>query len=161
MRKIFLTLIITLFIGCAGIALDNIAEEELKVQEIIEVDLTKNEIYSLSLQWMANTFVDSKEVVEVKDAESGRLIGKGITYFTSVVVEIPCRYTITIEAKEGRARVTIDSFTALWGEYHNKPRPVGKYKGERGILEDVKGDAAALINDLSKHLNKSKSDSDW
>jgi len=47
------------------------------MQKVHEIDLTKNEIYDLSLEWMARTFFDNKEVVEIKDKENGKIIGKG------------------------------------------------------------------------------------
>ena len=161
MKKFFTLSIIIFFIGCAAMTKVDVSEEDLRVQRVLEVELNKGEIYSSSLQWMAKKFVDSKEVIEVKDAENGRIIGKGITHFTNIIVKIPCRYTITIEAKDGKARVTMENFTGLWGEYHNQPRALGVHMGESKMLEEVKINLNALADDLYNHLTKSKSDDDW
>ena len=45
--------------------------EDRSMQKVHEIDLTKNEIYDISLEWMARTFFDNKEVVEIKDKENG------------------------------------------------------------------------------------------
>ena len=160
MKKLFTISVILFIISCAAM-LDKIPEEDLRVQKVFEVDLNKGEIYSSSVQWMAKTFVDSKEVIEVKDAENGRLIGKGITEFRVQIIQVPCRYTMTIEAKDNKVRITFDNFVGLWGKYHNQPRAIGKYKGERGYLEEIKNKLNILADDLNNHLNKTKADSDW
>ena len=78
--------------------------EDRSMQKVHEIDLTKNEIYDLSLEWMARTFFDNKEVVEIKDKENGKIIGKGITMFKGKIgwfsADIPCRFTLILEAKD-------------------------------------------------------------
>ena len=57
------------FASCATAPLAPI--EDRSMQKVHDIDLTKNEIYDLSLEWMAQTFFDSKEVIELKDRENG------------------------------------------------------------------------------------------
>ena len=65
--------------SCASVPVAPV--EERSVQKVHDVDLTQNEIYDISLEWMARTFFDSKEVIELKDKDNGKIIGKGIVTF--------------------------------------------------------------------------------
>ena len=161
MKKLLSISIALFIIGCAAMTKVDLPKEDLMVQRVLEVELNQAEIYARSLEWMAKTFVDSKEVVEVKDRENGRIIGKGLTSFTNVIVKIPCRYTITIEAKDGKARVTMENFVGLWGEHHNMPRPLPQMQSELKMLEEVKAKLNLLADDLYSHLKKSKTNDDW
>ena len=159
MKKLLtLNLILILFIGCAGI-MQSIPPEELVLQKVYEINLSKKEIYQKSLEWLAKTFISSKEVIELKDEYTGKIIGKGVTEFTNVIAKIPCRYTVTIEAKENRYRVTFDTFVGLSGEYHNNPKPISN-EMERKYLTEVKSNLDLLANDLFTFL-KSDSNDDW
>ena len=159
MKKILtLNLALLLFFGCA-VMMQTIPSEELVHQKVYELDLSKKEIYQKSLEWLAKTFISSKEVIELKDEDSGKIIGKGITEFTNVIVKIPCRYTITIEAKENRYRITFDTFIGLWGEYHNNPKPINN-EMERKYLTEVKNNLDLLAEDLFTYL-KSDENNDW
>jgi hypothetical protein len=51
--------------------------EERSMQKVHDIDLAKNEIYDKSLEWMAQTFSGSREVMELKDKDKGLIIGKG------------------------------------------------------------------------------------
>src|SRR5690349_15367939 len=94
----------TTFLGAASLAflisacaaIQPIPEDQRTVQGVHEVQASKDVIFTRSLEWVAQTFVDSKQVIEFQDKENGKIIGKGFTSFTNLIVEIPCRFTIMI-----------------------------------------------------------------
>jgi len=160
MKKIFIILVtFTIIISCvAPGGFQIIPQEERIVRQIHEVKLTKNEIFSKCLEWMAQIFTDSKEVIELKDKETGKIIGKGITNFMSGgIVSIPCRFTIVIEIREYKYRATYKNFIGLFGKYRNDPIPL-KHKA---YIDEVKTKLMNLDQDLYVYLTTSKKANNW
>jgi hypothetical protein len=135
--------------------------EDRSMQYVHDVDLTKNEIYDISLDWMARTFFDTKEVIELKDKEDGKIIGKGITFFRGKIgwfsADIPCRFTMIIEAKDNKYRTTYNNFVGLWGENYSRPEPIE----QKAYVDAVKAKLAVIDGDLYSYLKKSKTDTNW
>ena len=78
--------------------------EERSLQKVIEVPgFSQKQIYTRTLEWMTKTYVSANEVIQLKDPDHGKLIGRGITYFTNgaepFAATIPCEYIITVETK--------------------------------------------------------------
>lgn len=149
-RAVFLGLFLA---GCAGMEPAPIADRSL--QKVHDIDLKKDEIYSRSLEWLAKTFTDSKAVIEMQDKDSGKIIGKGVITFTAGIVNIPCRFTMSIEAKDGRYRTTYSNFTGLWDDGLNS-QPLEQTRH----IEQVKADLTIIDADLLSFLSN-KRDSDW
>ena len=145
--------------SCASVPIAPI--EDRSMQKVHEIDLTKNEIYDLSLEWMARTFFDSKEVIELKDKENGKIIGKGVTTFNGKIgwfsATIPCRFTLFIEAKDNTYRTTYNNFVGLWGENFSRPEPLEQKK----YVDAVKEKIAVIDDGLYDYLKKYKSNTDW
>jgi len=156
MRFTILTLIV--FCGCASM-MQTIPVEERQLIKIYEVPGTsKSEIYQKAISWVAKSFVDSKAVIEVQDKEAGTIIGKGIVRFkVGGAVTVPCRFTLTINIKDDKYRVSFEDLTAMWGTYENKPRPL-ELESERGYIEQVLTTLNAMAEDLYTNI---KSDSEW
>jgi hypothetical protein len=127
------------------------------MQKVHEIDLTKNEIYDLSLEWMARTFFDNKEIIEVQDKDNGKIIGKGIVFFRGKIgwfsADIPCRFTLIVEAKDNKYRTTYNNFVGLHGENQTRPEPLQ----QKDYVDSVKAKLAAIDEDLYNYLKKSKS----
>lgn len=135
--------------------------EDRSVQKVHQIDLTKNEIYDMSLEWMARTFFNSKEVIEIKDKDNGKIIGKGITTFRGKIgwfsADIPCMFTLIVEAKDNKYRTTYSNFVGLWGESYGRPEPLEK----KAYVDAVKSKLAVIDDGLYNYLKKSKSTTDW
>lgn len=71
-------------------------------------NMSKAEICKKLRDWIANTFMYSKAVIEVYDLEEGTIIGKGSTRIWAksgfVHVGFPIRFTMQIDCREGRYR---------------------------------------------------------
>jgi len=135
--------------------------EDRTVQKVHDIALTKNEIYDLSLEWVAKTFIDSREVIELKDKDNGKVIGKGLTSFRGKVgwfsADIPCRFTLILEAKDNKYRTTYTNFVGLWGESQTRVEPLV----EKKYVDAVKAKITLLDDDLHGYLIQSKSKTDW
>lgn len=83
-------------------------EEELNHTFIIELqNLDKNTIYERSIKWIAQSFVSSKNVIDVKDKEGGLIVAKG--FIGSVdyggLINGNMYFTLNIDIKDGKARL--------------------------------------------------------
>lgn len=104
-----------LLISSAGLSAAPTEPNDFQVQTIHgHLDLTAAEVYDRALDWTAKTFTDSKEVIELKDRDRGKIIGKGIVS-VPVYSKYPSdvRFTMTLEAKDGRCRATFGDYEAL------------------------------------------------
>ena len=147
------------FASCASMPVAPM--EDRSMQKVHDIDLTKNEIYDKSLEWMAQTLSGSREVIELKDKDSGKIIGKGITSFRGKIgigsTNVLCRFTLIVEAKDNKYRTTYNNFVGLWGESYSRPEPL-----EQKIYVDaVKAKLAIIDDDLYSYLKKSKSNTNW
>jgi hypothetical protein len=75
---------------------------------VVELDSTfsKSILYSNGLSFFANTFKSSNNVIQMKDSESGKIIGKGIADDRNITITIVCKdgkykYDILIEEPVG------------------------------------------------------------
>jgi Domain of unknown function (DUF4468) with TBP-like fold len=85
--------------------------EQTVVSEIVKVDstLTKSTLYSNGLTWFAYKFKSSNDVIQMKDPESGKIIGKGIFDFVyQNGKSIPRHITITLTVKDGRYKYEVE-----------------------------------------------------
>ncbi|WP_182021314.1 DUF4468 domain-containing protein [Vibrio parahaemolyticus] len=113
MKKYLFTMVLGLFlIGCASVS------PEQGVERIVEVDTSKSETFDKSLDWAARFYVDSKSVIEVKDAERGRIIGRGVLIISSSMGmrEDLYAYTLQIDVKEDKARIKMNNIRPYAGK---------------------------------------------
>jgi len=131
------------------------------MQKVHDIDLTKNEIYDASLEWMGETLSGSREVIELKDKENGKIIGKGITSFRGKIgigsTNVLCRFTLIVEAKDNKYRTTYNNFVGLYGENQTRPEPLE----QQAYVDAVKAKLALIDDSLYEYLSKPKSNTDW
>lgn len=148
--KILFVLFIS-FIGC--VSLVQVPQSERIYRKVYNVNLSKNEIYDKTLDWMAKTFVSSKKVIELKDKKRGKIIGNGSTkVHLGLGVYVPATYTITIQIKNKKVRLTYNNFVAYTGEFHNRPEPI-VYDGP---INELKEKFKNLSDDYYKYLSYSQ-----
>ena len=76
------------------------AKSQTFSEVVIDTTLTKSTLYSNALSFFANTFNSANAVIQMKDPETGKVIGKGKIDGKDV--------TITITCKEGKYKYEID-----------------------------------------------------
>jgi len=96
---------------------------EIKISKVVDVDLTKESLFSNCRDWIAKTFGDYKKVLQFEDKDAGKVIIKGVsnvkykiqTSFLGIDLSNSeqIRYTITIECKDSKYRYTIDNIILL------------------------------------------------
>ena len=96
---------------CASTDGGKVTTDQLNFQRVYEIkNIPSEEIFDRTVEWMAVTFVDSREVVELKDRERGKIIGNGMEEFKDVVNIRECKFMITIEIKDNRFRITFSNY---------------------------------------------------
>ena len=141
--------------GC--VTVQTIPPKDMVMENVHEVGLTKETIYNKSLEFMAKKFTDSKEVIQLKDKDQGKIIGKGMTKFTNVTAVIPCMFTVTVDIKEGKYRTIYEDFIGYWGANENQPQPLNSYS----FLTQVKKNLSEFDAMLLNFIKTSKASEDW
>jgi hypothetical protein len=142
---------------CTGVHAQVMTPEAWVLQEVHKTNLSKDAIFARSLEWMAQTFVDSKQVVELQDKENGKIIGKGLTEFMNGITPTPCRFTMMIEAKDNKYRVTYSNLIGMWGKLRDIPKPLVHPK----LVEQVEAKLRTLDASLYSYLSKEVNSEDW
>lgn len=76
--------------------------------------MSKTQIFDKSLAWMAETFVSANAVIQLKDKDNGKIIGKAIgTSEDPMGAGIVRSYNLTvkIDVKNEKARIIFDNIT--------------------------------------------------
>jgi hypothetical protein len=190
MNKLFFLIAFSLtsFV-CFSQLIDELPKDEngkLNFSEVVLVDsVSKDELFLSAKQFFAETFKNSKEVIQMDDKDAGIIIGKAwgdiVIKVVGTSVKTQMWFTIKIQAKEGRYRYEIyDIFyksypNSTYGStispaeatfdknsYYKKngqPRDIPeKYKEE--TLTKVNG-VAGIIKDAMKKTAVASSKGDW
>ncbi len=147
--ELLLISIIILGIACCTPKGHYIPEEKRFFKQVYAVDSTKTkeELYKKTLEWMAKSFVSSKSVIEFQNEEDGIIIGNaGTTYGFK---NDRCRFTLVIEIKKGKFRLTAENF-------YNQSE--GYTIADEISLRSLYAKAHSLGKELRKYLNKPEED---
>jgi len=102
---------------------------------------------------MAVTFTDSKAVIEIKDKENGKIVGKGVASYADPAkfgMTMPCRFTMTVDIKDNKCRTTYNNFIDMVSiNYHLQSEPE---------LDSVKKSIANIDSSLTSFLSKTNND---
>lgn len=82
-----------------------------KVVDLPNAD--KDVVFNASLKWLASAFVDSKEVIQLKDKESGAIVGKGILTFVPkgfLADQRNVNFMVDISCKDNKSRIRLFKF---------------------------------------------------
>ena len=144
MKKLIL-LSILFIVGCASIS--SVPLEERHSEIVIEnLNKGKDELYDITLEWMAKVFNNSKSVIEVKDKDRGKIIGKGY-WIVKGFGHSGVSFTLTFSIKENKIR----------GQFENYQCPAN----EKWAIDKSKLKAIELMEDLKTYINKDNNDDNW
>lgn len=157
--------------------------EPYSFTEVVKAESkTANELYYLSKIWMADTYKNAKEVIQMEDAANHTIVGKGAIRYTSKVfvggsaTTGIVKYTIKIMAKDGRYKYEFTDFIhegndsdSSFGHIlktENPPLKIGWEKWRIKVYKDIKEQIDKAIkpleNSLKTALNKEKKpNDDW
>ena len=94
------------------------------ITEVVSVDtaLTKSKLYSNSLAFFALEFKSANDVIQMRDVETGKVIGKGIVDNRSITIGISCKdgkykYDIDIEPYKNIIAIPLTFAITEFGMY--------------------------------------------
>lgn len=151
--KRFVTLFVAMILilpGCGRMV--KVPDQERMIRQVYSVGLTKDGIYDRALEWCANKLASVNDDIVVKDKEKGRIIAKGTGKYSEYfdfLVDREFSYTITIEAKDGRYRVTYDNFIVYYDERQLKSSKA-EFKFE---INKIKKQIDKLLVDLRDYVS--------
>jgi hypothetical protein len=152
MRYTTLILAVVLLLpGCGRLV--KVSDQDQMIRQIFTVELHRNDIYDRSLEWCARKLASVNDDIVVKDREKGRIIGKGTGKYSEYfdfLVDRQFSYTITIDIKEGRYRVTFDNFVVYYDERQIKASKA-EFKFEIG---KIRKQIDKLMEELRDYVSK-------
>jgi hypothetical protein len=89
-----------------AIAITTLAQTPYGREKVVEVDTTTSAevLKAKARQWFVDTFKDANEVIQMDDAATNTIVGKGWSEFGP---NAGIHYTIEVACKQGRARYRI------------------------------------------------------
>ena len=123
------------------------------IERTIQVDGSKDELYVKANNWMAETFVSSKSVIQFTDKEAGVVTGRylfkdfgGVNLYSGYQDFGEIYAIIKIQVKDNASKITIDAedFTEVQSSLNKEYR----YTKEKAI-EQING----LMDSYEKYLN--------
>ncbi len=150
MKKIFMTVFMSAIISAAWAAP---TPEQLMHQEIVDLSgMKKDLIFQKSLEWISTTFGSGKSVLDYSDKESGKIVGNIFTHFTIVIAKVNVKVKMTIDIKDGKARLTYSPSTIVYEDIERDIRS--------GEVDDVKESFKPITNSYMDFMLKQKSNND-
>lgn len=164
MRKTILA-----FIIFTAISMTVFGQETLTYTEVVQVDsVSKDELYNRAKLWLANTYVNSKAVLQIDNKEEGQIICKALMIYTPKIfsgseqTKGTIRYTFKIYLKDGRYKYEITDFfhdpdgneygkfgvgTVTTAKECPDPKPMAK-GWSNNIWNDIKSQIGLNVNSL-------------
>lgn len=118
-------LLICLFIISAQLCFSQGAIDSLKLhiidstvvyEKIVNADsLSKATLFNVSQEWFVKAFNSGKSVIQMKDAETGRIMGSGTGgNFEYMDHPFVLNFTVQIDVKDKKARIRINDMGFQW-----------------------------------------------
>jgi hypothetical protein len=142
------------FVGCASY--EKVANQDTEISKVCDIDLSKDEIYDGSLQFIAENFTSAKAVLEYQDRNAGRIIGNGSAKISDGVMDRPATFTMIVDIKDNRYRVSFRTFQYQPGE--KLPWGPIEYKTP---YENMAAQMNSLADRLYAYLSKSRDNQDF
>lgn len=174
MKNIFIAAILGGVLSLSGcVSMPTPTDKPMEsVVEVVEVQgHKKDQLFEASKVWIAKSFKSANNVIQYQDQATGTIIGKGNILFPCEGF-IDCRafgkdrvnFTIQIDTKDDRARVSIYDITAtnltyVQGGINNigQERPILIIEHQQRIQAKLK----ILIQQYKSEVIAQKSSSDW
>ncbi len=164
MKTILLSLCIILFTTCLG-------QTNFKWEKIDTVSKTKEQIFSETKYFIAETWNSSKNIILDEDKDAGIIIIKGESYFKLPVflteVEYSYDYNVTFRIKNNKVKMEIDNVYCDGGFDVNRGTPMQKIEPFEGnhspeiavsekkaeeLMADLKRDLQFIVDSYDRHI---------
>lgn len=110
MKTLLLAFTVFALAGCAGLQ----PAKQTSIENVADVPgQSKDQIYTASKIWLAETFRSAKEVIEVDDKAAGVIIGNGQIIYPcsgmSCVLTQTIKFTLRIDIKDAKYKTTFSN----------------------------------------------------
>ena len=160
-KLIGLSIVIAITMLLNGCGQPRVAKSELVYTKVIEHNKNADEAYQLSKMWLAETFNDSKAVIEYDNKENFNIIGRGILPKVNYgfMVYGDTKFTIKISNKDNKSRIVMDNISiTTWdkmnGKLHYDMWNLGQFK----VFTE---EANILTSEFKAYIVNDKQDTDW
>lgn len=143
--------LIAVMTGCSRVIV--LPEQDRMIRRVYDVKLSADDIYTRSLDWLASNLTTTRDSIEVKDKDRRKIIGRGsgkYSEYFNFFVDRQFGYTVTIEARDNRYRLTYDNFVVYYEEREVKPSPA-RYKFE---INKIRARLEKNADDLYQYMQK-------
>lgn len=148
-KYICLIMIVLLF-GCYNVPQIKKTEELQYVYQI--PNCSKNDIFDKANVWIAESFGSYKSVVEMKDRDTGIIVLNGlIDHNLGLGSWIHCRYTMTIDIKDNKIRITFRNIRLRWKDGFERLPYETEYEQDKVRLKSI---SISLYDALSSKIIK-------
>lgn len=130
-------------------------EEQTQYSTVINVEGSKDDLYTRANEWMVLQFVDADAVIQYQDKESGKIMGKYVGKYNQLDIMTAAesynsyKVVISIDVRDGAARLQFMS-PMYYSTKERKYYPV-RYAN---TAKQIYADWEALSADLSAYLGK-------
>lgn len=146
---------------------------KITYQGVVQANGNKDALYDKGLNWLAIAFKSSNDVIQIKDKENGKIVGKWVIQPAEEKIGLVSA-TITLLFKDGRFKYII---TDLYyegsgtGAYSMSPWPLeddpGIWKsgmskgGQHRVKDGTYTQVMALVDDLKKYMVTNNQESNF
>lgn len=144
----------------ALLALPSSAADEFAVEIVRPAPLKKDDLFTQTLLWMAESFRSSKEVIDLKDKELGTIIGNGAVDINVGLlpflppVNAPVTFKVRIDVKDNRYRM---AFSQVKIAFDGHPKPIEDTNRESNEPR-VREHFEQMANSLDAYLARPRKD---
>jgi len=159
MKKLFILLFL-FSLNCFSQDLPKNQEGKFSFEEVIDVpDKKANDIYNKALEWFAIKYNSSKDVIQLKDSNLNKIIGKGNQSIPYYMRNPIVYHTIIVESKDNKVRIIISDL--IYEDSSDKflledfPK---SWFGKKKLFNTVSEKTLSIISDFKRYmLDESKS----
>lgn len=134
-------------------------------EEIVQAEnFSKADLYSNALEWFALKYNSAIDVIQFKDENAGKIIGKGLFKIVYYTRNPSIYHTISIYTKDGRYKYVISdlSYNDNQGETFALEDFPKSWAGKKKLYIKVDEEIKLMITDLKNGMIKSNTDlNDW
>lgn len=112
-RAFLFSLFVCFVIALTGCLTTTVSTQDIEsLQRIVELPgYSKADIYNKSLDWFARTYNSANNVIQLRDPDAGKIIGRGMGYVDfGLGTGDYYSYTMIVDIQEGRMRVRYENF---------------------------------------------------
>lgn len=149
-----------------------LTEEDRTIVQVYEAPgFTKDQLFTASRMWIAQNFKSADAVIEYENKDEGTIIGNGNMAYPcggafACMVKADWRvpFTMKVETKDGRIRLTFTNIHLAWPASFNSGIRTNAHDGpvnQRGDLDKIRPELLKLGDQIVASVGQLKTDDNW